>query len=44
MMSTALVQGLEIILLVSLMTIILTPVLCWLLPDRIHAPKNGKVA
>ena len=34
MMSTSLIQGLEIVAIVSVMTIIVSPILCWILPDR----------
>lgn len=34
MLNTSLIQGLEIILVVTVMTVILSPVLCWILPDR----------
>lgn len=34
MMSTALIQGLEIVAIVSVMTIVVSPILCWVLPDR----------
>jgi hypothetical protein len=34
MMSTSLVQGLEIVAIVSAMTVVVSPILCWILPDR----------
>ena len=37
MMSTSLIQGLEIVAIVSLMTIVLSPFLCWILPIRTGA-------
>ena len=41
-MSTSLYQGLEIILAVAVMTIVVSPILCWVLPDRSHpAEKAG---
>ena len=33
-MSTALFQGLEIVAIVSVMAIVVSPILCWVLPDR----------
>jgi hypothetical protein len=35
-MDTALVAGLQIIAVVSLMTVVVCPMLLWVLPDRIH--------
>ena len=37
MLDTALIQGLEIILAVTVMSIVLSPILCWVLPDRMRA-------
>lgn len=34
MIDTALIQGLEIVALVSVMTMVMSPILCWILPDR----------
>ena len=34
MMTTSLVQGLEIVAIVSAMAIVVSPILCWILPDR----------
>lgn len=34
MTNTALIQGLEIVAVVSVMAIVVSPVLCWILPDR----------
>lgn len=36
MLDTSLIQGLEIILAVTVMSVVLSPVLCWVLPDRTH--------
>lgn len=36
MVSTSLAQGLEIVLVVSLMTVIVSPILCWILPNRVE--------
>ncbi|MDA0867004.1 MAG: hypothetical protein O2890_11420 [Cyanobacteria bacterium] len=36
MISSSLAQGFEIILAVAVMTIIVSPILCWVLPDRTH--------
>ncbi len=44
MMDTALIQGLEIILAVTVMTLVLSPVLCWVLPDRIHTSETKTAA
>lgn len=41
-MSTALVEGLEIIVVVTVMAAIVAPVWWWVLPDRIHTPSNGE--
>ncbi|MEM6839385.1 MAG: hypothetical protein AAF609_21395 [Cyanobacteria bacterium P01_C01_bin.120] len=46
MLTTSLIQGLEIIAVVSAMTLIVAPVLCWILPDRSakldgHMPYSG---
>jgi hypothetical protein len=37
MMDTSLIQGLEIILAVTVMTVVVSPILCWLLPNRLTA-------
>lgn len=37
MLDTSMVQGLEIILVVTAMAIVVSPVLCWVLPDRMHS-------
>ncbi len=37
MMSTSLVQGLEIVAIVSAMAVVVSPILCWILPDRTSA-------
>lgn len=34
MLDTSLIQGLEIVAVVSGMTLVVAPVLCWILPDR----------
>ena len=39
-MSAELLDGLEIVLAVSVMAIVVAPLLCWVLPDRIHQPKE----
>ena len=44
MLDTSLIQGLEIILVVTIMTVVLSPVLCWILPDRIHASETKTAA
>lgn len=44
MMSTALVQGLEIVAIVSVMTVTVAPILCWILPDRNAASLHGGVS
>lgn len=44
MLSTSLTDGLEIILVVTIMTILVSPVLCWVLPDRIHTSKPKSAA
>lgn len=43
-MNASLLDGLEIVLVVSVAAVILMPVLLWVLPDRIHQPENGTVA
>jgi hypothetical protein len=43
MISSSLTQGLEIILAVAVMTIVVSPILCWVLPDRSHTPSEGSV-
>lgn len=43
MLDTAMIQGLEIILAVTVMTVVVSPILCWVLPDRIH-PSNTEGA
>ena len=40
MLSTSLIEGLEIILVVTVMAIVLSPILCWVLPDRIHTSET----
>jgi hypothetical protein len=37
MLSTSLMQGLEIIALVTAMSVVVSPILCWILPDRVNA-------
>ncbi|MEO1297767.1 MAG: hypothetical protein AAFW75_18700 [Cyanobacteria bacterium J06636_16] len=44
MLDTALVQGLEIILAVTVMAVVVSPVLCWVLPDRIHTSETKTAA
>lgn len=39
-MSTSLLAGFEIILAVTVMSIVVCPMLLWVLPDRIHQPQN----
>ncbi|MEM1311126.1 MAG: hypothetical protein AAF722_17365 [Cyanobacteria bacterium P01_C01_bin.70] len=34
MLTTSLIQGLEIVAIVSAMTLVVAPILCWILPDR----------
>lgn len=41
MINTALVEGLEIVALVSVMTLVMSPILCWILPDRSATLGNG---
>lgn len=36
MMSASLIEGLEIVLIVSVMTVVVSPILCWLLPNRME--------
>jgi hypothetical protein len=43
-MSTALLNGLQIVLVVSVMAVVVTPLLCWVLPDRIHPAQENGVA
>lgn len=42
-MNTALIDGLQIVFVVSLSSVVLIPLLCWVLPDRIH-PVSGTEA
>ena len=44
MLNTALIQGLEITLIISVMTIVVSPILCWVLPDRINPNVEETVA
>lgn len=44
MMNTTLIEGLQIILVVTAMTLVVCPVLLWVLPDRIHQPKGTGAA
>jgi hypothetical protein len=44
MLDTALTQGLEITLVVSLMAIVVSPILCWILPDRLHPETENTIA
>jgi hypothetical protein len=44
MLNTSLVQGLEITLVISVMAILVSPILCWVLPDRIHPSAEKTVA
>lgn len=36
MMNTALIAGLEVIAAVTVMSVVVCPMLLWVLPDRIH--------
>ncbi|HEY9764153.1 MAG TPA: hypothetical protein V6D07_16605 [Trichocoleus sp.] len=40
MMTTSLLEGLQIIAVVTAMTIVVCPVLLWVLPNRIHHPEE----
>lgn len=40
-MDIALFQGLEIVLVVSITSIVLMPVLLWVLPDRLHPEQEA---
>ncbi|MEM9009259.1 MAG: hypothetical protein AAGE59_37880 [Cyanobacteria bacterium P01_F01_bin.86] len=44
MLDTSLIQGLEIILAVTVMAVVVSPVLCWILPDRIHTSETKNAA
>jgi hypothetical protein len=44
MLTPSLAQGLEITLVISLMAIVVSPILCWVLPDRIHPEPEESVA
>ncbi len=41
-MSASLLEGLQVVLLVSIMAIVVSPLLCWVLPDRLR-PQPEKV-
>jgi len=41
MINTSLIQGLEIVAIVSVMTLVVSPILCWILPDRTAALEEG---
>lgn len=43
MISSSLSQGLEIIAAVAVMAIVVSPILCWVLPDRIHHTSEGTI-
>lgn len=42
MINAALLDGFEIILVVTVMSVVLCPILCWILPDRFHQSEGGK--
>jgi hypothetical protein len=42
MLDTSLIQGLEIVLIVSLMSVIVSPILCWILPNRFNVSEAEK--
>ena len=44
MLNTSLIQGLEVTLVISVMTIVVSPILCWVLPDRIHPSAEETIA
>lgn len=44
MLNTALTQGFEIILIVTVASLVLSPILCWVLPDRIHTSESKGIA
>lgn len=35
MLDTSLIQGLEIVAIVTVMAVIVSPILCWILPSRV---------
>ena len=41
MMSTSLTQGLEIVAIVSVMAVVVSPILCWILSDRTGVVSPG---
>ena len=43
MMNAALFEGFEVILVVTVTSVILCPILCWVLPDRFHQAEGGEV-
>ncbi len=43
-LTASLIEGFEIILVVTIATVILSPILCWVLPDRIHPSKQEEMA
>ncbi|MEM0980256.1 MAG: hypothetical protein AAGH78_08270 [Cyanobacteria bacterium P01_H01_bin.58] len=44
MLNTSLAQGFEIILVVTIASLVLSPVLCWVLPDRLHTSETKGIA
>ena len=43
MMNAALLDGFEVILVVAVTSVILCPILCWVLPDRFHQSEGGDI-
>jgi len=41
MINTSLIEGLEIVAIVSVMTLVVSPILCWILPDRTATVDSG---
>lgn len=37
MLSQSLTQGLEVVMVVAVMAAVVSPLLCWVLPDRLHS-------
>ena len=43
-MSAELLTGLEVILVVTVMSMVVSPILLWVLPDRLHNIDNTRTA
>ncbi|WP_346290424.1 hypothetical protein [Sphaerothrix gracilis] len=43
-MNTALIDGLQVVLVVSVASVVLIPIFCWVLPERVGSNSSAEVA